>query len=90
MPIISMFYGVIIRLYFKDNKMHNTPHIHAEYAEFEASIAIETGEVLSGKIPNKKLKLVQAWVEIHQEELQADWKIAVEGNDDIFKIQPLK
>ncbi len=41
MPIISMFYGIIIRLYLLDNKHHNTPHIHARYAEFEASLGIE-------------------------------------------------
>ena len=60
MPTISMFYGIIILMYFYDNKKHNTPHIHAEYAEYEASIAIEDGKVLSGELPSKKLKLVQA------------------------------
>ncbi|PKY12254.1 hypothetical protein B1757_00025 [Acidithiobacillus marinus] len=45
MPIISMFYGIIIRLYLIDNKHHNIPHIHARYAEFEASISIEDGEL---------------------------------------------
>ena len=49
MPIISMFYGIIIRLYLLDNKHHNTPHFHARYAEFEASVGIEDGEILAGK-----------------------------------------
>ena len=40
MPIISMFYGIIIRLYLIDNQHHNLPHIHAKYAEFEASIGL--------------------------------------------------
>ncbi len=44
MPIISMFYGIIIRLYLIDNKHHNLPHIHAKYAEFEASVNIVDGE----------------------------------------------
>ena len=48
MPIISMFYGIIIRLYLIDNKHHNLPHIHAKYAEFEASISIGEGEILAG------------------------------------------
>ncbi|HEY8219764.1 MAG TPA: DUF4160 domain-containing protein, partial [Methylobacter sp.] len=43
MPIISMFYGIIIRLYLMDNKQHNQPHVHAKYAEFEASIDIADG-----------------------------------------------
>ncbi len=38
MPVISMFYGIIISLYFLDNKRHHLPHIHAKYAEFEASV----------------------------------------------------
>ncbi|BBB22259.1 conserved hypothetical protein [Abyssogena phaseoliformis symbiont OG214] len=67
-----MFYGIIIRLYFYDKGKHSVAHIHAEYGEFEASFEIETGEILSGPIPNKKIKLVQAWMEIHQEELIAD------------------
>ena len=47
MPIISMFYGIIIRMYLIDNQHHNLPHFHAKYAEFEASIRIEDGEVLA-------------------------------------------
>ncbi|GEM_PF-726872 len=50
MPIISMFYGIIIRLYLMDNKQHNLPHVHAKYAEFEASIDIVDGEILSGEL----------------------------------------
>ena len=51
MPIISMFYGIIIRLYLLDNKTHHLPHIHAKYAEFEASIGIGDGELISGELP---------------------------------------
>jgi len=58
MPIISMFYGIIIRLYLMDNKQHNLPHVHAKYAEFEASIDITDGEILSGELPRKQLRLV--------------------------------
>ncbi len=51
MPIISMFYGIFIRLYLLDNKHHHLPHIHAKYAEFEASIGIGDGEILAGELP---------------------------------------
>ena len=51
MPIISMFYGMIIRLYLLDNKHHHLPHFRAKYAEFEASIGIGDGEILSGELP---------------------------------------
>jgi hypothetical protein len=84
-----MFYGILILMYFYDNKKHNRPHIHAEYAEYEASIAIEDGTVLSGSLPNTKLKLVQAWIEIHREDLLANWKLAVNG-ESVFKIDPLR
>jgi len=60
MPIISMFYGIIIRLYLIDNQHHNLPHIHAKYAEFEASIGLGDGEILAGDLPRKQLRLVQA------------------------------
>ena len=59
MPIISMFYGIIICLYLIDNKHHNLPYIHAKYAEFEVSIGIGDGEILSGELPRKQLRLVQ-------------------------------
>jgi hypothetical protein len=55
-----MFYGIIIRLYLLDQVHHNLPHIHARYAEFEASIGIDDGEVLAGELPRKQLRLVQA------------------------------
>ena len=89
MPTISMFYGVIIYMYFFDTKKHNKPHIHAEFAEHKAVFCIETGDLLDGSLPNKKLKMVQAWIAIHEEELAADWKLAINGQE-LFKIDPLR
>lgn len=88
MPIISMFYGVIIRMYLIDNKNHGTPHIHARYAEHEASFNISAGEILAGEFPRKQTRLVQAWIELHRDELNADWELAVSGNLP-YKIEPL-
>ena len=84
-----MFYGILILLYFYDNKRHNRPHIHAEYAEHTAVVAIDDGVVLDGSLPIAKMKLVQAWIEIHREDLLADWKLAVAG-EPVFKIDPLR
>jgi len=75
-------------MYLIDNKHHNTPHIHAKYAEFEASIAIDEGEILAGKLPKKQLRLVQAWIELHKDELIADWEISISGENP-YKIKPL-
>ena len=88
MPIISMFYGIIIRIFLIDNKHHHLPHIHAQYAEFNASIDIADGNVLSGSLPRKQLRLVQAWIELHNDELMADWTLAVSGELP-YKIDPL-
>ncbi len=88
MPTISMFYGILILMFFRDNRRHHLPHIHARYQGEEASIAIEGGAVLDGSIPKKQLKLVQAWIEIHKEELMLNWDLAVQGEEP-FRIPPL-
>ncbi|MBI5875258.1 MAG: DUF4160 domain-containing protein [Deltaproteobacteria bacterium] len=89
MPVISMFYGILVLMFFFDNKKHHRQHIHAQYGEHEAIIAIDDGEVLEGDLPKPKMKMVQAWIEIHKDELMADWKLAVEGQQP-FRIEPLK
>ncbi len=89
MPTISMFYGILVMILYGDNERHHTPHIHVRYQGAKASIAIDDGDVLAGKIPAKQLKLVQAWVEIHREELLADWELAQNGEEP-FRIAPLQ
>ena len=89
MPTISMFYGIIVSLYFMDNQRHKRPHIHVKYQEHEAVVAIPDGELLEGDLPRGKIKLVLAWVEIHREELMADWQLAVSGQQP-FRIEPLR
>ena len=89
MAVISMFYGIIISLYFFDKKQHSLPHIHVRYQEFEAIFSIPDGEIIDGKIPHNKTRLVQAWIEIHREDLMADWELASSGQE-IFKIDPLR
>ncbi|MFA4945467.1 MAG: DUF4160 domain-containing protein [Lentisphaeria bacterium] len=89
MPTISMFYGILIQMYFYDNKKHQCPHLHAEYGEHQVTVGIEDGAILAGSLPTAKMKLVQAWVEIHKEDLLTDWKLAVAG-EPVFKIEPLR
>ncbi len=89
MPTISMFYGILILMYYYDNKKHSKPHIHAEFGEHQATISIEDGELLGGNLPKAKMKLVQAWIEIHREDLLANWRLAVAG-EPVFRIDPLK
>ena len=60
MPVISMFYGVIVMMYYFDNRRHHEPHIHVKYGDEEAVISIPDGNVIEGAIRSNKLKLVQA------------------------------
>ena len=89
MPAISMFYGIIVYMYFVDNKQHRLPHIHVRYQNDEVIVAIPDGEVLEGDIPKSKMKLLQAWIELHKDELTADWALAVSGQQP-YKIEPLR
>ena len=89
MPAISMFYGIIIYMYFFDNKKHNLPHIHAKYQNQEAVIQIPEGNLLEGSLASNKMKLIEAWIEIHKEELMANWELASKG-EQVFKIEGLK
>jgi len=88
MPTISMFFGIIIRIYFA-LKEHQPPHFHAYYAEHKATVDIQTCEILEGELPKKQKKLVLAWAELHQEELMANWKLVMNGENP-FKINPLQ
>ena len=89
MAVIAMFYGVIVSMYYLDNKKHHIPHVHVKYQDQEAVLSIPDGQVLEGKLKANKMKLVQAWLEIHQEELVANWELANKG-EAIFRIEPLK
>ena len=89
MAVISMFYGLVIYLYFTDNKRHHIPHIHVKYQDENAAFSIPDGQLLEGSLKSNKMKLVQAWIVIHAEELLADWDLAISGQS-IFKIDPLK
>jgi hypothetical protein len=89
MPTISMFYGVLILMYFRDTGRHHLPHIHARYQGKTAALAIEDGSVLEGELPARQLRMVQVWMDIHRDELLADWELAVNGEEP-YKIAPLQ
>lgn len=76
-------------MYFIDNKQHHVPHIHVKYQGEEVVVSIPEGDVLEGGIPKPKMKLLQAWIELHKDELVADWEIAVSGQQP-YKIDPLR
>ena len=73
MPVLSIFYGIIIRMYFQQAE-HNPPHIHALYGEDMAAIDIQTGEVLEGHLPPKALAMVREWSAIQKDDLLHMWQ----------------
>jgi len=81
-----MFYGIILRMY--NNNEHNPPHFHAYYGDYEAIFSFD-GEITDGKMPRKQTRLIQAWTEIHHEEIEANWKLAM-NEEPIYRIEPLK
>lgn len=73
MPVLSRFYGIIIRMYFQQAE-HNPPHIHAIYGDDMAAVTIQSGEVLEGHLPPKALSMVQEWIALHKDELLTMWE----------------
>lgn len=88
MPTLAMFFGIIVRMYYSP-KEHNPPHIHVYYQDFKCIIDIQSCEPLDGEFPPRQLRLVIAWIEIHRDELFANWKLCQNG-DKPFSIEPLK
>ena len=88
MPTICMFYGIIIRMYAEQGGQHNIPHIHAAFSGQEVVIDL-TGTVIEGSLPKSKMRLLLAWIEIHHDELEANWRLLCDG-EPAFKIEPLK
>lgn len=84
MPTVSMFYGILIRMYYDD---HHPPHFHAFYNQYEATFTFD-GKILNGKFPKKELKLVTAWSIIHKKELEANWLLS-KNCEELFNIKPL-
>ena len=88
MPTLSMFYGIIVRMFREQGGKHNIPHIHAMYSGQEVVVSF-AGDVLEGVFPSNKMKLLLAWIEIHKDELEANWQLLIEDGV-FFKIEPLK
>lgn len=85
MPIISMFFGILIRMYYDE---HNPPHFHASYQGNQATFDMD-GNILEGDFPDRQKKLVAAWAVLHKDELLANWELARE-DQSLFRIDPLR
>ena len=80
-----MFYGLLIRMFFRDIERHHVPHIHADYQGQVAVYSFLDGALLAGELPPYKHKLIVAWIEIHHEDSVADWDLAVNGQKSSIK-----
>ncbi|MFH1260218.1 MAG: DUF4160 domain-containing protein [Elusimicrobiota bacterium] len=85
MPIISKFFGIMIRLFYDE---HNPPHLHAEYQQKKAVFDFR-GNIIRGALSSKTAtKLIREWIDLHSTELEDDWKLSKAGKE-IKKIAPL-
>lgn len=84
MPVLSRFYGIVIRMYFLQHE-HNPPHIHAIYNEDVAAVNFMTGEILEGYLPAKALAMVREWCGLHKEALRKIWE-----TQEFKKLPPLE
>lgn len=89
MAELSRFFGIIIRMFAEHGGKHHIPHFHAVYQEYEAVFTINPVERLSGSMPSRQQRLVEAWAEIHQKELQAAWQ-SLDGGQHPASIEPLR
>ena len=86
MPTISVFFGIIIRMFYDE---HSPPHFHAAYGEFNASINILTLDIMEGRLPRRAQELVMDWAELHRTELMSDWELC-RLHEQPKKIEPLQ
>ena len=76
MPVISRFYGIVVKMYLRQ-KEHNPPHIHAFYGEFEASFTIQSGDIMNGSFPKNGKRLVKQFVNRYKNELLEMWNTGI-------------
>lgn len=87
-PMISTFYGIIVRMQSEVGGKHHKPHIHGIYGDNEVVVSLD-GEVLEGGLPRKQQKILEAWIAIHEDELNANWTLLSNG-EEFFKIDPIR
>jgi hypothetical protein len=88
MPELSRFFGIIIRMYWEVNALHHSLHFHAYYQDDVAIYGVDPIEIMAGLLPRRQRRLVEAWAELHQQELADDWQRLQAGHSPL-PIQPL-
>jgi Domain of unknown function (DUF4160) len=88
MPELSRFFGIIIRMYMEAGEPHHSPHFHAYYQDDVAVFSLEPIDLIAGSLPRRQLRLVEAWAELHQDELLAAWEL-LQAGEQPQPIEPL-
>ena len=88
MPEISRFFGIVIRMYMEAGNPHHLPHFHAYYQESVGIFGLDPIDLIAGELPRRHRRLVEAWAELHQDELLADWERLQSGQSP-NPIEPL-
>ena len=88
MPEISRFYGIVISMNWWEPR-HHSPHIHAHYGADQATVDINSGQLLAGSLPGRVLSLVREWMMFHRTELHELWSLA-QRREPLFKDNPLE
>ena len=89
MPELSRFFGIVIRMFAEAGGSHHIPHFHAYYQEHDATFSIDPIEMIAGSLPQRHIRLVEAWAELHQDELRSDWSRLQRGEPP-EPIEPLR
>ena len=89
MPEISRFFGIIIRMFAEAASPHHVSHFHAYYQDEVGIFSIDPVDLIAGSLPTRQRRFVEAWAELHQAELRADWQRLQEGQKPL-PIEPLK
>jgi hypothetical protein len=86
MPVVSTFFGIIIRMFFDD---HDPPHFHIEYQGQSATFDF-AGKLLTGELRSARARrLIREWARLHEHELRANWK-RVKALQPLRQIAPLE
>ena len=89
MPEISRFFGVVIRMFAEPGSPHHLPHFHAYYQNAGGVFSITPIELIGGALPRREQRLVEAWAEVHGNELIENWERLQVGRR-AFKVAPLR
>lgn len=89
MPEVSRFFGIVVTMYWEAGAAHKVPHFHVRYEDYRASYGVDPVVQLAGALPRRQQRLIEAWAELHQDELLANWELA-QQNRMLRRITGLK